>query len=72
MVHALIALMVPGSPLSAVRRWPGTASVASMKAVLLELTQTDMEELVQNDAGLSESVGETIRQLGLSTRARAL
>ena len=43
--------------------WPGTAVVASMRAVLLELGQSDLETLIEDDAQLRESVGETIELL---------
>ena len=52
--------------------WPGTAVVSSLKAVLLELPQTELEALIETDVGLSESVGETIAALKRMRSAQSL
>ena len=43
--------------------WPGTAVCGSLKAVVLELMQSDLERLIEDDEGLAESVGETMQEL---------
>jgi CRP-like cAMP-binding protein len=44
-------------------RWDMTARVASRKAVVLELVQTDLEEVLANDPALAESAGAMLKKV---------
>ena len=65
-----------GAVVDSTMLWPGTAVVASLKAVLLELSQSDLEAFLEPgdsyDPGLSESVGKLIEDLKIARSPQRL